>query len=222
MAHAGTKAILTPGGILATAAHDLKNSLSGILSAAEYLIEDASGLLESEHLAILYSIESSSRQLLARIDDLAEISSIAPDRLLRDAEPRDLIRLIRTVVARSRALLASKKIRIDLNAMDERPRAEVDSRRLQQAMQRLLGLAVRDLPEGSRIAIRIATVKQKVVISVPFRSAGVAPGDQLSVLLIERIAHAHGGAFRGAAASGGGAVFHLTLPLSGRSRRKGQ
>ena len=222
MARSGTKTMLTPGAVFATAAHDLKNPLSGILSAAEYLIEDASNLLEGEHVAMLHLIELSSRHLLALIDDLAEISSIAPDGLRRDTAPRDLVRLTRGVVARNRTLLASKKIRIDLAVDHERLRAEVNSRRLQQAIQRLLGLAIRDLPEGSRFAIRIATVRRNAVISVPYRGAAVGPGDQLSMHLVEQIAVGHGGAFRAAAASGGGVVFHLTLPLSVRTRRRGE
>jgi signal transduction histidine kinase len=219
MARSGTKTMLTPGAVFATAAHDLKNPLSGILSAAEYLMEDAAPLLEGEHVAMLHLIELSSRHLLALIDDLAEISSIAPGGLRRDTTPRDLVRLIRGVVTRSQALLASKKIRVDLATEAERPHAVVDSRKLQHAMHRLLGLAVRDLPEGSRIVIRVATVKRKAVISVPFRGAAVGPGDRLSMHLVEQIAAGHGGAFRAAAASGGGVVFHLTLPLSVRSRR---
>lgn len=209
-------------GVLATAAHDLRNPLSGILTAAEYLIEDASGLLESEHLAMLHSIESSSRQMLALIDDLAEISSIEPDGLDWGSAPRDLVRLVRGVVVRNRMLLDSRKIRIVLTFENDPPRAEVDSRRVQQAIQRLLGLAIRDLAEGSRIVIRVASVNKNAVISIPFRGAGVPAGDRLSVLLIERIARAHGGAFRSGDEPGIGPVLRLTLPLSGGPHAKRQ
>ena len=51
-------------------AHDLRNPLSGILTATQYLVEDASPLLENEHVTLLRSIESSSEFMLKLIRDM--------------------------------------------------------------------------------------------------------------------------------------------------------
>ncbi len=58
-----------------TLAHDLRNPISGILTASQYLIEDASPLLETEHIALLQSIESSSEFMLKLIRDMLQVVS---------------------------------------------------------------------------------------------------------------------------------------------------
>jgi signal transduction histidine kinase len=56
--------------LIRTLAHDLRNPISGILTASQYLIEDASPLLEAEHVTLLRSIESSSEFILKLITDM--------------------------------------------------------------------------------------------------------------------------------------------------------
>src|SRR5262245_58409082 len=62
--------------LLGIAAHDLRNPISGILTASQYLLDDAASSLEAEHVALLQSIESSSRFMLRLIEDMLEISTI--------------------------------------------------------------------------------------------------------------------------------------------------
>jgi signal transduction histidine kinase len=224
MAQAGRNPILQAGRLIAVAAHDLKNPVSGIMSAAEYLIEDAAGLLESEHLAMLQSIESSSRQMLAIIEDLSEIGAIESEKPQFDASPKDLVQLVRSAVEESRPAAGLKKIRIDLRADSHPLLAEVDPARMQMGLQRLLGLGISAVPRGARIGIRIRRVKENAVIRVGIGGAagesGARPRDPrgaLSVLLVERIAEAHGGALECASEAGGGQWFQLLLPLSGRA-----
>ena len=62
--------------LLEVAAHDLRNPISGILAAGQYLLDDAGYLLDEQHLALLQSIEASSRSMLRLIDDVIELSQI--------------------------------------------------------------------------------------------------------------------------------------------------
>ncbi len=213
--------------LVAIAAHDLKNPVSGIMSAAEYLIEDASGLLESEHLAVLQSIESSSRQMLAIIEDLSEIAAIESGTLPFDAPPKDLVELIRGIVKQSRPAAVSKHIRIDLRAVSTALLVEVDPVLIDTALQRMIGLSMSAAPRGARIGIRVRRAKENAVISMGAEGApgeaGARPRDPrgaLSILLIERIAEAHGGALECASQAGGGQLFQLVLPLSGRAHSR--
>lgn len=49
--------------------HDLRNPISGILSASQYLIEDAGPCLDQQQRAMLVSIEASGIRLLRLIED---------------------------------------------------------------------------------------------------------------------------------------------------------
>jgi len=55
--------------LLRSVAHDLRNPISGILVASEYLIDDLPSASE-DHVALLQAIYSSSQFMLRLIDDL--------------------------------------------------------------------------------------------------------------------------------------------------------
>ena len=215
------------GRLLAIAAHDLRNPVSGIMSASEYLLEDAADLLESEHLAVLRSIESSSRQMLAVIDDISEIAALESGKLQTDAQPKDIVRMIRGVIAQNRPGADRKGIHIDLQAQPEMPPVEMDSARVHRAVHRLIGMSIGSAPEGAGIGIRVAKAGDHVAITVSTDGAllpgahGLRPGDAastLSALLVELVVEAHGGTIEAGSDSRKGQVFQLTLPLSARSR----
>jgi len=58
--------------MLRRVAHDLRNPISGILSASELLLEDLPDAHE-EHVALLQAIQSSDRSILRLIDELMGI-----------------------------------------------------------------------------------------------------------------------------------------------------
>ena len=70
------RAVFDPLQLLELAAHDLRNPISGILAAGQYLLEDAGAVLDEQHLAMLQSIDSSSRTMLRLIDDVIELANL--------------------------------------------------------------------------------------------------------------------------------------------------
>lgn len=227
MAHAGRNLMLTAENLLAIVAHDLKNPVSGILSAAEYLREDAPHLLEPEHLAVLQSIESSSRQMLGIIEELAEIAAFGSDRLQVDGSSIDLVGLIQRIINQHRPAAEINTIAIELKTSAGALSLEIDSNRIQQAIHRLLAIAVRIVGRGSRIELILDTTTDDAIVSIygesgranVVRHLGEA-GTGLAVALIERVAAAHGGALECGGEAGGGQLFRLTLPLPGRARSR--
>jgi signal transduction histidine kinase len=216
------------GHLLEVAAHDLRNPVSGIMSASEYLLEDASASLGDEHLAVLRSIESSSRQMLAVIDDISEIAALESGSFHPDAHPKDIVRMIQGIVAQNRSAADRKELRIELLADGGVPPIEMDSDRVYRAVSRLVSMSISSAPEGAGLGIRVAMAKEHVVVTVwtddkallhsagerRMRDAGVT----LSTLLIELVVKAHGGTIEGGSESGNGQAFKLTLPLSRRAR----
>jgi signal transduction histidine kinase len=215
------------GRLLEVAAHDLRNPVSGIMSASEYLLEDASASLEDEHLAVLRSIESSSRQMLAVIDDISEIAALESGRFHPDAHPKDIVRMIQGIVAQNRPAADRKKLRIELLADADVPPVEMDSDRVHRAVSRMVSMSISSAPEGAGLGIRVAAAKEHVVITVWSDKASLhGPGERrmsdagvtLSTLLIELVVKAHGGTIEAGSGSGNGQAFKLTLPLSRRAR----
>ena len=64
----------SPFRLLEVAAHDLRNPVSSVLAATQYLIEDAGRRLETYHVTLLRSIESSAALMLQLLRDMLEIA----------------------------------------------------------------------------------------------------------------------------------------------------
>ncbi len=62
-------------------AHDLRNPVSGILCASQYLMEDAGSQLDSHQMTLLRSIESSCALLMGLIDERLEAPRASPRQL---------------------------------------------------------------------------------------------------------------------------------------------
>jgi signal transduction histidine kinase len=211
------------GHLLALASHDLKNPASGVLTASQFLIEDAAHRLEPEQLAVLNSIEESARQMISLIDDLAEISAIESNRFRLSTQPRDLGRIIRGILAQQQTAAAFKALRVDLESDPGMPRVPVEPVRISRAIQRLLSLSISSAPVGSGIRIRLGRAAHTAVISVETTTpAGVAlkgeGGASLGMALVERITAAHGGVLEPGSGPAGGSGYVLKLPLSRRVR----
>jgi signal transduction histidine kinase len=58
--------------------HDMRNPVGGIVSASQYLIEDAGPLLDRHQRALLASIEASGIRLLHLIEDLERWGTHSP------------------------------------------------------------------------------------------------------------------------------------------------
>ena len=80
--------------LLAATAHESRNPLNGILAASQYLLEDAAHWLKPEHIALLRSVESSSRVMFRVIDDLMEAAAIEFGGLRLVLTQTDILELI--------------------------------------------------------------------------------------------------------------------------------
>ena len=62
--------------LLELAAHDLRNPLSGVLTATQLLIEEASPVLSPDQRLLLRSIESSTQFMLRLVEDMVELPQL--------------------------------------------------------------------------------------------------------------------------------------------------
>jgi len=222
--------------ILGIVAHDLRNSISGILNASEYLLEDASGLLGEHDLTLLQAIHSSSRFMLRLIADMLEISTIESGKLRLDRQPTDILPLIEQNLLLNRPIAERKGVRIDVMADGPLPPIRVDPIKMYRVIDNLVTNAIKFSPPGSKIGIRVSVDGDLASISVQdqgpgipahelkavfklFRTARIgdasrAEGTGLGLGIAKRIVEAHGGHVLLESQVGKGSVFTVTLPVS--------
>jgi signal transduction histidine kinase len=220
--------------ILGMVAHDLRNPLSGILNATEYVLEDAASLLGENDLKLLQAIESTSRFMLRLIDDIVEISTIESGKLQLDRKPTDIHSLIEQILSLNRPMAERKQISIDLIAPRELPPISVDSTKMYRVIDNLLTNAIKFSSPGDRIIVRVNAGSRVLNISVQdqgpgipahelktvfnvFQKGGAAnmskeAGAGLGLAIAKRIVEAHGGKLLLDSEIGKGSTLTVSLP----------
>jgi signal transduction histidine kinase len=227
--------------LLEVAAHDLRNPISGILAASEYLLDDASSVLDEHHLAMLQSMESSSRSMLRLIDDVMELSNIESGKLRLDIGTSAVQPLLSRALLLNQVAAERKKVRLDVESEGFAPMLslDIDPVRMLSAIDSLLASTIKLGRPGSRITIGVGSGAGRATISLrtagsgisaitlrsllnPFRKGrpsrpSVEGGTALALAKAKRIIEAHGGVLRVEGGEDRELVIKLTLPLPKRS-----
>uniref|UniRef100_Q01YP4 histidine kinase n=1 Tax=Solibacter usitatus (strain Ellin6076) TaxID=234267 RepID=Q01YP4_SOLUE len=238
--------VFDPIQLLEVTAHDLRNPISGILAAGQYLLEDANSVLDEHHLALLQSIDASSRSMLRLIEDALELCGIESGHLRLAIETTDLQPVMNRALLLSNMVADLKQIRLEVEHRRSAPLPAicVDPVRILHALDSLLLTSIKLARRGSKISIGAGSRGDRLTVWVrtegfgispvalrslfnPFRKGrnnrpGVEGGIALSLAKVGRIIEAHGGAVRVEGREGAELLIKLALPLTTRSAaRKG-
>src|SRR3712207_401555 len=201
----------------------------------------AADLIFAEREEFDPAVARSAELLQAELDrfedlltDLLEISRFDAGFAILDAEPTDLLPVVRRVAEHLTGLAERAGVCVELRLPAEPVIAEVDPRRVERVLRNLVGNAV-EHGEGRPVLIRLACDEQAVAITVRDRGVGLKPGYEelvfnrfwradpsrarqtggtglgLSISLED--ARLHGGWLEAWGTPGKGAQFRLTLPL---------
>ena len=212
------------GQLAATVAHEVRNPLGVMRSAAQTLTET----LPAEHESA-----QASTFIITEIDRLANVvnSLLGFARPLQlDARPVRANQLFDRALLLARDELDAKRLRIERNTASGVPAVRVDPDLLSQVLIGLLANAAEAAPPGSRITLDAQVADGAVRLSVADCGPGIAPelrgrifepffttrprGTGLGLAIARQIIEAHGGRIEAGDAAGGGARFVITLPAA--------
>jgi signal transduction histidine kinase len=165
--------------ILETVAHDLKNPLSVILGRAEMLDElVTSGNAAVEKMeAQVVQIKASARRLTEMVNQLMTDASTGVLDISVRWEDLDLANLVREVAESNRTLAARKGQSMSL-AISDRLMIRGDPDRLREALDNVIGNAVKYSPLGGEIAVSATQEAGEPIIRVSDSGPGFAPEDR--------------------------------------------
>jgi signal transduction histidine kinase/ActR/RegA family two-component response regulator len=223
---------------LAMLAHELRNPLAPILTAARYLEErgPAQPDLEWAREVILRQL----RRLTRLVDDLLDVSRIAQGKIELRREPVDVGAVVARAVEMSRDLVERRRHELAVTLPATPPWITADPLRLEQVLANLLNNAAKYTPEGGRIELAVEHQAGEVVFRVrdngigietemlarvfdPFvqlhRSADRAQGGLgIGLALVRSLVEMHGGRVAACSAgSGRGSEFLVHLPAAGEA-----
>ncbi|AHG89454.1 ATP-binding region ATPase domain protein [Gemmatirosa kalamazoonensis] len=220
--------------VLGVVAHDLRNPLGAVKMCAAALASQESP--DASQVGELAGVIRSSVDLMERIiRDLLDVSAIEAGRLAVDPEPTSVAAVLALAHELAEPLAAERGVTLALRSSAGGVSVNGDGARLQQALGNLLGNAVKFTPRGGRVTLGAARTDdgRAVRFEVADTGPGIPPehlphvfdrfwqaretrrgGAGLGLAIVKGIAEAHGGAAGVESASGAGARFWLTVPVS--------
>ncbi|MDL2355237.1 MAG: ATP-binding protein [Pseudomonadota bacterium] len=222
---------------LAMLAHELRNPLAPISSAAQLLTQlthlaPADTRLQHAADIIVRQVEHIS----ALVDDLIDVSRVTRGLIATDQQPCDIASIVEQAHEQVRPLIEARGHRLAL-ALPAPPAFILgDRKRLVQALSNLLSNAARYTPDGGRIALAVdvdgALVRLRVsdngigigaallprvfdLFTQGERSADRAQGGLgVGLAVVKSLVELHGGEVDAASAGTGmGSTFTMSLPL---------
>ena len=219
---------------LAMLAHELRNPLSPISSAAEVLRMGA----DADHARRASEVIGRQvRHITKLMDDLLDVSRVTRGLVHLDRQPVEISSVLHSAIEQASPLLDEKGH--TLSTTVDAPRAVVmgDRARLVQIVVNLLNNAARYTPNGGRIDVSLHANDEVVTLRVADSGQGIEPellphifelftqgkrspdraqgGLGMGLALVQRLAELHGGSVEAQSAGPGrGSAFSVDLPLA--------
>jgi len=223
---------------LAMLAHELRNPLAPIVSAATMLSN-----FELQPSMVQRAADIIARQaghMTSLIDDLLDVSRVTRGKVELEFVELDLKDVLADAVEQVRPLIEKHGHRLVLEAMPAPALVVSDRKRLVQVMTNLLSNAAKYTLEGGRIEVRMATRGASIDLTIRDDGIGMSPeliasafdlfsqgtrgldrsqgGLGIGLALVRSLLKLHGGEVTAASDGPGcGSTFRVTLPLSARA-----
>jgi signal transduction histidine kinase len=209
----------------------LREPLDHIITSAETISAQPDGPLGPDYAGYAQDIATAGRHLLALVDDLVDLQAIERPEFRPEQDEIDLADVARRAAGLLSVRAASRQVKMDRPAEDERVLALGEFKRALQILMNLLTNAIRYSPEGGSVWIRAEQEGEVATVVIADQGKGIAPEDQsrifdkfervdplepggtgLGLYIARRLARAMGGDIKVDSAPGQGARFTLTLP----------
>jgi len=217
--------------------HDLRNPVSGILTAIQVLSDGEFGPLTSEQAEIFRIIQQSASRMHRLINDYLDFASIGTGYLRLNLGDVELGEVVKASMHLIQLQAQSRNQTLTLDLPPDPVPARADTEQLLRVLDNLLSNAVKYTPDGGCITVQLCVEGGQAVFRVSDTGMGIPPeqlpalftkyhrvpgeatrgirGTGLGLLIVKEIVEAHGGAIRAESegVEGKGSTFIASIPL---------
>ena len=235
---AAEEANLAKSKFLANMSHELRTPLNAINGFSEVLLEKYYGDLNPKQEEYVHDILESGNHLLSLINDILDLSKIEAGKEVLELSSVDFSNLLENSLVMIKEKAIKHNIELDIKIPKDllNFQIKVDQRKIKQVMFNLLSNATKFTPEGGKISIEAAKIKDEIQVSVTDTGIGIKKdklgnlfaefyqirndktakqkGTGLGLSLVKRYIEMHGGkAWVESEGTGKGSTFSFTLPI---------
>lgn len=220
---------------LAMLAHELRNPLAPISTAAKLLERAATDPKHVQHASEIISRQV--KHMTDLVDDLLDVSRVMRGLVELEKGPVDLNLVVMHAIEQVRPIIESRHHKLSVHMASGAVVVDGDRTRLVQVVANILNNAAKYTQPGGQITVSLTTQRQQARIQVSDNGTGIAPtllpyvfnlfaqgqrtpdrsqgGLGLGLSLVKQITSLHGGEVVAESAGvGKGSTFTVTLPLA--------
>jgi PAS domain S-box-containing protein len=220
---------------VSTVSHELRTPLTSISGALGLLTGQLSGKLTDPASRLLAIANKNSQRLVRLINDILDIEKLESGRAIFNLSQVNIRPLVEQAVEENRGFAEGYGVDVRLDASSVDGEVNVDPDRVSQVITNLLSNAIKFSPKGGEVLVALKKNGNSFRISVRDRGAGVpdefkphifekfAQGDAtssrqkggtgLGLSIVKQIVEWFGGTVGFVDTPGGGATFHVDLPV---------
>ena len=222
--------------LISSVSHELRTPLGFVKSYATTLLRDDAGIDAETRRQFLEVIDEETGKLERMIGELLDASRLQAGRLLVELEPVMVGALVERAVAVRRPALAETGHAVVLRLPHQDVEVLADPLRIEEILDNLLQNAARYSDAGAQVEVNVVSDDDSVLITVRDHGDGVPEEDRervfesfyrgeaararrsrgigLGLAICRGLVEAQNGRIWVEGASGGGAVFLVSLPLA--------
>ncbi len=151
--------------------HELKTPLASLREGVALLGDELAGSLNPRQRSIVGIMDSGSRDLQKRIEDLIRYSSLMRDAAQPPATPQALADALSAVLARQKLALDARHLQVETQLAA--PTLHADRSQLETVLDNLLSNAVKFSPEGGRILVKSEPADGAVAVWICNQGEGI-------------------------------------------------
>jgi len=214
---------------ISVVSHELRTPLTCIKTSVDLLC-DAAPPVQAE---LVETIAHHTSRLDALVADLLESTRLEAGQLTLAPQPTDLRRVVERTVTAIAPLMEKKKQHMETILPDGPALADIDRRRIEQALTNFLANANKFTPKGGHIQVTLERGEEELIIAVADDGPGIPHEQQgrlfqrfnvgadhagkagvgLGLCITRQLVELHGGRVWVESKPGRGSTFFLALPV---------
>lgn len=213
--------------------HELRTPLAAITGASSALIETGGTLSAQTKAEMLETVYVEADRMERRINNLLDMTRMESGGLALKREWHPFQQIVSSTLQHLDKRLRGRQVTTDV--APDLPLVQIDAVAIEQVLTNLIDNAVEYTPPDGAIDVYVRATDGQLTVDVADHGPGLPPGTEnrvfekffrvrptesrrgigLGLAIARGIVEAHGGRMSATNRPGGGALFRLTLPLTG-------